>query len=344
MNYYAFINMSIITYLVATVFLNKNFNKQIRYSFITAFLFSFIGLAAELIVTINGISLSLNMFLKLFKFSIIPLMPIICVYYIFEKNSKKHYCENQILKIYFIIYELFLYIEYFFFNLSKFYKITYIIYVISFVLATIFMFKRAFEFSKYFYNINIVELILIICFILSNMIIGFCEPNLNSNWLTISIASAFIYIYYNGIMQCIDGLTTLLNRSCFNTYLENVDEKICLIIFDVDDFKKINDTYGHNEGDKILYSISKILKDTYQPYGKCYRIGGDEFAVITKKTNIIEELNTKFISNINKQQLNDNIFPSVSYGMAEYNPKNKSVYSIIDAFKDADTKMYKCKE
>ena len=78
---------------------------------------------------------------------------------------------------------------------------------------------------------------------------------------------------------------------------ENSNTKFTLIIFDVNYFKVINDTYGHSFGDEILKVIGKIIKKTYSQYGRCYRIGGDEFAVIIEEEGFsdIEKINEAFI-------------------------------------------------
>ncbi len=82
-----------------------------------------------------------------------------------------------------------------------------------------------------------------------------------------------------------------MNKRSFNKYKNNVEEeKVSLIVFDVNDFKLINDTYGHSEGDRILTEVAKILKEYYQEYGRVYRIGGDEFAAIIEKSTDKSEI------------------------------------------------------
>ena len=55
-----------------------------------------------------------------------------------------------------------------------------------------------------------------------------------------------------------------------------------LVVFDVDDFKQINDRYGHLQGDVCLAEIADCIKKAYARCGSCYRIGGDEFCVLLK--------------------------------------------------------------
>lgn len=84
----------------------------------------------------------------------------------------------------------------------------------------------------------------------------------------------------------IDALTGGKNRYAFETDFEkdfgnqNVNHQLRLVIFDFDNFKEINDNFGHVEGDETLKIGLKIIKASFGKYGECYRIGGDEFACI----------------------------------------------------------------
>jgi len=89
----------------------------------------------------------------------------------------------------------------------------------------------------------------------------------------------------------IDSLTKVFNRRALNTYLHKIcedatsDYQIHLLMLDLDDFKQVNDTYGHIAGDKILIFISNILKQTLREGDKVFRYGGEEFIVILNRTD-----------------------------------------------------------
>jgi diguanylate cyclase (GGDEF)-like protein len=81
----------------------------------------------------------------------------------------------------------------------------------------------------------------------------------------------------------VDALTGILNRGAFDqftTLLENVPKNIALLLIDADDFKAINDNYGHDIGDQILKKIADTLTLVFRSSDHIARIGGDEFAVI----------------------------------------------------------------
>jgi len=91
----------------------------------------------------------------------------------------------------------------------------------------------------------------------------------------------------------IDSLTKVFNRRALNTYLHKIcneatsEYHIHMLMLDLDDFKLINDTYGHVAGDKILIFISNILKQTLREGDKIFRYGGEEFIIILNRTDDI---------------------------------------------------------
>ncbi|MDB2562220.1 GGDEF domain-containing protein [Sulfurimonas sp.] len=87
----------------------------------------------------------------------------------------------------------------------------------------------------------------------------------------------------------LDSLTKVFNRRALSTYLSNVcankgiPYELHLIMLDIDDFKIINDTYGHVAGDKILIFIANILKKTLRDGDKIFRFGGEEFVLVLNR-------------------------------------------------------------
>ncbi|MDD2906230.1 MAG: GGDEF domain-containing protein [Sulfurimonas sp.] len=87
----------------------------------------------------------------------------------------------------------------------------------------------------------------------------------------------------------LDSLTKVYNRRALSSYLseicarKNINYGIHLLILDVDDFKVINDTFGHIAGDKILIFIANILKKTLRDGDKVFRYGGEEFVIVLNR-------------------------------------------------------------
>ncbi|EPE97271.1 GGDEF domain-containing protein [Rhizobium grahamii] len=77
-----------------------------------------------------------------------------------------------------------------------------------------------------------------------------------------------------------DVLSGLLNRRAFTEVLEQVDGNACLVIFDLDRFKAINDRFGHACGDAVIVAVSAILATAFDGHSAVARLGGEEFGAI----------------------------------------------------------------
>lgn len=142
-----------------------------------------------------------------------------------------------------------------------------------------------------------------------------------------------------------DPLTGLFNRGAYDMMLESVDmEHVALIVIDVDHFKTVNDTYGHDVGDRVLKRVAQILKHTFRSVDIICRIGGDEFVVImTRANSTMGDLVRGKIKRINYQLMHpeDDLPPTtLSVGVAFADRENPSG----DIFKDADTALYRVKQ
>lgn len=134
-----------------------------------------------------------------------------------------------------------------------------------------------------------------------------------------------------------DDLTGLLNRASYNKRVREIEKKkktdgYGIILIDVDNFKQINDTKGHLEGDAVLKYVANTLKEIFSlPCFKVYRIGGDEFAVIA--SNVTEDDIICYMMNVrNVLEKNGDIRLSKGYSVIQSDVKA--------AFKYADEMLY----
>lgn len=80
-----------------------------------------------------------------------------------------------------------------------------------------------------------------------------------------------------------DSLTGLWNRRQFNEDLESLAVGDHLMLLDIDHFKKVNDTHGHDVGDEVLIRVAEVLASAHAP-GRVYRLGGEEFALLLRRS------------------------------------------------------------
>ena len=142
-----------------------------------------------------------------------------------------------------------------------------------------------------------------------------------------------------------DELTGAYNRAGYDLIRESVNlATTAFILFDADKFKRINDDYGHEEGDKVLQKIVHTLSGNFRPDDFICRIGGDEFIVLMVHVNRdVRELIENKVQQINKElgDTNDGLPPvSVSAGVAMC----RDGASSQELFHDADVALYYVKE
>ncbi len=121
---------------------------------------------------------------------------------------------------------------------------------------------------------------------------------------------------------------------------------LLLAYSDVDDFKDINDTFGHEEGDKVLIQVSSLFKSTLREIDIICRMGGDEFLLIFPDSSLEDVSLIRRRLNRNLTQLNKTLKKSykiyLSIGLSEYDPDNPQ--SIDELIRIADKNMYEDKK
>ena len=203
-----------------------------------------------------------------------------------------------------------------------------------------------------------------VIFILAYMNIGLWE---NGEWngisfarLVISSLSLFTIIIILEIalensykklelLSSTDSLTKLYNRRKINQILEKefykakrYNTKLSLILFDIDDFKKINDALGHESGDNVLKELSRSVNAQLRDTDSMARWGGEEFLIVVPMIGINESgmLAEKLRVTIESIECKKGIQLTCSFGVAEFDLDKDSIESLI---KRADVAMYDAK-
>lgn len=178
-------------------------------------------------------------------------------------------------------------------------------------------------------------------------------------FITIFLSSVFTIFIYNAsrnnlkieLLANTDVLTKLYNRRYFFKITETLipllireKEPITLCMIDIDDFKNINDTYGHLAGDYIIQSVANLLNDTTRKSDVVARYGGEEFILLLPNTDIsgAKCIAHKILTGVNNLELEFNdvdFYVTVSIGIAEHNPQD----SLDTTIYKADTLLYKAK-
>ena len=146
------------------------------------------------------------------------------------------------------------------------------------------------------------------------------------------------------ILAELDGLTNIYNRRSFDTDLiaRIGNPSLTLIIFDIDYFKTINDTHGHQIGDDILKSLTSLIRSNLREEDQFYRIGGEEFAILTHKQNIedAKQLVSRLLQKVSEYDFNISQPVHISAGIAMQSGNDTP----LGLFKRSDDALYRAKE
>ncbi|MDX8532167.1 GGDEF domain-containing protein [Mesorhizobium sp. VK25A] len=149
-----------------------------------------------------------------------------------------------------------------------------------------------------------------------------------------------------------DGLTGMQNRRYFDDALREylhefrrIDRPVGLMILDLDHFKQVNDTHGHDVGDEVLRAVATCLRGMTRYHDVVARLGGEEFAVVTPNMDV--ELLARFAERIRKAIANLSIMSgnvrlkvTTSVGLAVWDHRE----SAEDFYRRADRQLYEAKK
>ena len=142
----------------------------------------------------------------------------------------------------------------------------------------------------------------------------------------------------------VDETTGVYNRRKFNKEIKQEIKRadatgtdITLLMIDVDDFKRYNDTQGHYAGDQLLHKISQTIKDNLKEYDHTYRYGGEEIACLLPNTTIEQGYT---IAERLRTTIQQTTPITISIGIANYKGNANNQQQLIEK---ADKALYKAK-
>lgn len=181
-------------------------------------------------------------------------------------------------------------------------------------------------------------------------------------WLALMAAAVAIAVLYGAYrMAFVDALTGLPNRRALDERLARSQGRVAVAMVDVDHFKRFNDRYGHEAGDRVLKVVARELRRVRG--GTAYRYGGEEFSIVFEGRRAesasealeavresVEAARVKLgrrssgsgrAQAVRKGQHEGEVGVTVSMGLAERDPGRRSVEAIVDA---ADKALYRSKQ
>lgn len=161
-------------------------------------------------------------------------------------------------------------------------------------------------------------------------------------------------------MSLTDSLTELANRRAFDVQFDTEFKDACrtesplsLLLLDIDHFKSVNDTHGHQAGDQVLQAVAKTLRSVAtRPRDKAYRYGGEEFAIVLNNTNlngslIVAEKMRKLVKQLQFTFDSGLCTVTISAGVCVFVPTDSGAShapELKELIKEADKQLYLAKE
>ena len=144
-------------------------------------------------------------------------------------------------------------------------------------------------------------------------------------------------------MVLVNSVSRVQSKVLFRSTELSVKPNTCVVLFDVDKFKMINDSYGHLYGDECLKSIAECIRKAFFSVGKCFRLGGDEFCMIAEASDpeVLQKALERFLQELAILRRSDSRLPMVSFGFAYAGQDDRDISALIQK---ADQNMYQYKD
>lgn len=195
--------------------------------------------------------------------------------------------------------------------------------------------------EKHHYPIK-AKIIALSLFAVSGTSIQLIFPSVYSSWHSVTLSLLLYYLLLSEFDGSFDALTRLHNRAAYEKITNKLDGRnpYSVIVMDINNFKEINDTYGHDFGDAVLKIVASTIRKSFDTRCTCYRVGGDEFYVINSETDPVklEHQLMSMTNNLEKERRNDGRLPTIAYGYSIF--KGGKAVGFQEVLKEADDQMY----
>ena len=292
---------------------------------------------------------SINIFCNILGFALTPMIPLVLIT-IFDRNILKTHkllllptVLNIVAVVLSPLCRLIFYVDvnnhYIRGNYFFVFVAVYIINLLILVTSTMYIGR------KYHYPI-MRKMIVLSLFTVIGTSIQLVNPWVYSSWHCVTLSLFLYFMLMSEFDSSFDTLTGLYNRAAFDKAAKQMmsPKAFSIILLDINDFKIINDTYGHDYGDAVIKAVAAIIKDSFDKHYTCYRIGGDEFSIIGNGTDQKKmESHLRSMANaLAEKRGNDSRLPTVAYGYSIFQGVEKPDFQ--KNFKEADRQMYHFKK
>lgn len=217
--------------------------------------------------------------------------------------------------------------------------LVYIINIIYLIISTTLICK------KHHYPIKW-KSILLSLFTIAGTSIQLIDPTIYSTWHCITLSLILYFLLLSEFDNSFDSLSGLYNRATYEKVINHIKSRkaFSVIVLDINDFKIVNDTYGHDYGDTVIRTIAVILRESLDSNFTCYRVGGDEFCIIGNGSNKdkIEYHLKNMTDSLSEKRKNDSRLPTIAYGYSVFQGSRTPDFQKIH--KEADDQMYHFKK
>lgn len=347
------VDIAALFYLMGLLYSSTNLNMQRKQPFLIAIILTIVMILSEsgTIHTNNG-SLNLrvtNIFCNVLGFSLAPLIPI-AIILIFDRmilKSRKYLLIptliNIVAAVFSPIFKFIFYVDaHNQYSRGDYFFVFIIVHTINLLILVIITIEVG---KKNNYPI-IGKMLFLSVFTIIGTSIQIVYPFVYSTWHCVTVALLMYYLLMSEFDSSFDTLTSLFNRAAFDKAIKHIGEakSFSLIILDINDFKMINDTYGHDYGDVVIKEVAAIIRKSFNKNYTCYRFGGDEFSIISNETEQekIEYHLRLMTDNLSKMREEGTLLPTVSYGYSIFRGGEKLDFNKI--LKEADGQMYQYKK
>lgn len=347
------IDIAALFYLMGLSYSSTTLNMQRKKPFLIAMLLTVIMILSEVgtVLTNNGSPnlRIINMVFNVLGFSLAPMIPI-AITLIFDRMILKSHkllliptLMNIVATVLSPIYGFIFYVDasnqYTRGDHFSVFTAVYIINLLILVFVTL-------EVGRKNNYLIIGKMISLAVFTIIGTSIQIVYPDAYSSWHCVTIALLLYFLLMAEFDSSFDTMTSLYNRAAFDKAIRQIGEarSFSLIILDINDFKKINDTYGHDYGDTVIKEVAAIIRKFFNKGYTCYRFGGDEFSIISSETDQekIEYQLRLMTAHLTKIREEGYPLPTISYGYSIFRGGERLDFNKI--LKEADDQMYHYKK